>query len=193
MALVVLAVAMPSLVACAPADATRTTAPTAYLEQQLLDARDAGADASQIEVLEGALGRGQVTYADAEQLLAPFAECLEDSGLGLIRVDDDEPVPGFRVPGYSMALIDTSLGDDTGASLAQACETRFVRFVYAALYSSPEYAAAESELWHERRDQIEGCLQLGGVATDPGETVDELRQRVTDAILAGGPDCTPLA
>ena len=176
---------------CSTAAPSPSPEPDAFAAEQLERAREFGADAAQVQVLEGAVKTGVVSYEAAASLLAGFEDCLTASGLTLLIVDDDVVGPGVRLPGYSVALTNPNLTEDQGAAIALECEEAHVLYAYTVAHNSAVAREAVDALWESERGAIAECLEEIGYGPTADLTVAELQALETEAFVATQVTCGP--
>ncbi len=170
----VVTTSMAFLVGCSARAGDPTSTVDPFFTQLLGEARNGGASAAQIAVLEEAAAAGKITYAQAEVQLAEYFACLEQSGLDPRREPDREDPPGYRIPDYTIGLGDEDADLDAALALVDVCYTEHYDFVDTAYQLQPAAIEAENADIESQRAEILECIAEHDGDADPDSTTDEL-------------------
>ncbi len=163
----------------------------------LADAREAGADDSQIAILEEAIAAGSVTYeADERAMEAAFA-CFDTVGVQYDR-GDDRNAQGFPTPQYTYYVSETDPDGEQKLSQAQACITKFSDFVSMLYQTQPAAVEAQEAVFAEARPALIACLEENDMEINEDASDEDLIDRAFElmavSIEAGNPiDCIDTA
>lgn len=193
-AVAVLAVGVVVLTACSSPPETPEPN-TEVIESNLEQARAAGADPAQIQVLERALERGSVTFEDLNELSQLTMQCLRDAGFEIREQDPREVAPGsgLRTPNYLM-IEPQDMSDDAAAVIIMECGERFDTWASTAFADQPIVVEAYNAPWDT--PEIRACLEDHGHQIEEDMTGTELNALASDdwnanADVPGFEPCIP--
>ncbi|MCR6713484.1 MAG: hypothetical protein NVV57_12725 [Demequina sp.] len=132
-----------------------------------------GADEQQIEVLERARDRGEVTFEDLNELAELTKQCLRDAGFTVMDKDPREVVPGsgLRIP-YYLSVQPDGMSDKTANEVMDDCSMRFDNWASAAFADQPTVVDAYNNQWDT--PEVRACLKEHGYQIDADMTGTEL-------------------
>ena len=143
------------------------------------EARDIGASAAQIAILEEAANSPEgLTFAHYEAAVNSTLECMRDQGLAvagpsLIRQRE------IDVLNYSVGA-GGGLDDDAAYTAIEECERTHSTLVVIMWTNQPSTLQRRDEIYNEHMPAMITCLQDHGVGIDDGAT----RPEVEDAVGA---------
>ncbi len=129
------------------------------------EARDGGASADQIAILEWAQKEGEVTVEMMRDAVANVGVCFEDEG-GTVQAQDTFKVPGVVWPNYVVGF-DESIGESQIDLLVEACDTREYRWVSSVFQTQPVSREALGQYVLSQEPVFRACLEDHGIPTDP--------------------------
>lgn len=134
-----------------------------------------GADPQQIEVLERARDRGEITFEDLSELAELTKQCLEDAGFDVIDKEPVEVVPGsgLRTP-YYLSIQPYGMSDEVAGEVMDDCSMRFDNWAGAAFADQPLVVEAYNSQWDT--PEVRACLEDHGYQVDDEMTGTELNQ-----------------
>jgi len=136
-------------------------------------AEQAGADEQQIEVLERANKRGEVTFEDLNELAQLTIQCEKDAGFTVIEKAPVEYVPGSGLftPSYLSNQPD-GMSDKVAGEVMDGCSDRYDTWAGAAFADQPIVVEAYNNQWDT--PQVRACLKERGYQVDDDMTGTEL-------------------
>lgn len=158
------------------------------------EARERGADAAQVAVLEEAAVSGSVTDDQVLSLYEPFFSCLDAVGAHGEIYGRVELAPGMSVPDYRVGIATDPTADATqqlevADHLIQECTRQYVGFVWQALYLQPVAVDARNQALLNARGEIAECLEPLGTFLRGDEDAAELATAIVEAEAATGIRC----
>ncbi len=152
---------------------TESTAPWAQgyppfadqIAEAIDEARDGGASADQIAILEWAQKEGEVMVEMMRDAVANVSVCFEDAG-GTVQAQDTFKVPGVVWPNYVVGF-DESIGESQIDLLVKACDTREYRWVSSVFQTQPVSREALGQYVLSQEPVLRACLEDHGILTDP--------------------------
>lgn len=171
-----LAIALLVLSTGACSNGTARTAPsTNPLRESLLQARSAGADQSQLDILS----KSAVSYADYESAMNRYFDCLKKAGYS-VNLGGTGKQNGVTVLDYTIGLPAGRHAPPKGENdtLSYGCYTKFAMFVDGYWQaSSPDALAFEQRRENALAPDLRSCLSKHGVDV-PGDAsfTDMIRQ-----------------
>jgi len=150
------------------------------------EAREGGAAASQIALLEQAQDQGEITVEMMRDAVAGVSDCFELAG-GTVQIRDDIIVPGVVWPGYTVGF-DESMGEETIDLLVQSCKTTEYKWINTVYQTQPTSRQALGEYVLSQEPVLRDCLESYGIATEPDANGWELAKQAvalddTDVML----------
>jgi hypothetical protein len=174
--------------ACAPVNATATgpQSNVEVIQQAIKDARAGGASEHQIEILEHALGVGEVTYDDLDSLLGDLEACYDAAGLtyNVLPAWEVSPNSGIFLPDYQIRVP----ADDEGEVylVAEKCEFENLLYAEGAYMSQPAVVHANNGAWDT--PAVRACLSERGYTVDEDVTLAEIQALMAQDSIDHGQD-----
>lgn len=149
----------------------------------LKDAREAGADASQIAILE----KGEVSFADYEAATNRALTCMREAGIDVLGPTEVTRT-GLRKLDYGWSPQIDGLTDDQGQKLGDDCITRYSDFVDSQYQGQPSSVEAEEQYFVKFRPAVVECIRANGGTVKDEPTRDEA-MTAAFPIRDNGVDC----
>ncbi|MGV8979100.1 MAG: hypothetical protein ACOH17_13755 [Cellulomonas sp.] len=161
------------------------TAATSSSDSQLLaSARERGASAEQLAMLEGA----KVTFEQYQAAVDLSIACIRDAGIEVIgdAVTETSGLPSIE---YSFAAKSPGRSDEQTLAIADECMVVNSQFVEAAYRTSPGSVEARQAQIDKYRPAIVECLRSNGVSIADAAALPDLLTESSDLWEAKKIDC----
>lgn len=192
-AVVVASVVLATTTACsAPAEPVPSGEGSIF-DQMIVEATEADASASQLELLKQSRDAGRVDFATVQEALESTFRCFEEANIPYQRGTASEH-EGLLLQHYSFGEA-PEVSPEESLALADACLTRESYFVESAYQLQPSSVEAKGRYFDEHtRSRLTACLiELGFQVTENSSRdelmttyVDEVTRRATAAQENGG-------
>lgn len=169
--------------ASTPAETLSSSQPNRAQELRgiLSQAKGAGVDKSQIEILE----RGEMSFGDYQAAMERTFTCVRLAG---IEIDGPTLSQYLGIPLFRYGYASTSEGrseEETGA-ITDDCDTKYSTFVALAYRTGPSAVEASDRLLEKYRPAILDCLAANGAKIESEASAGALRSAM-DKMIAEKP------
>lgn len=158
------------------------------LEYLLDEAREAGASAEQMAVVDSALRQGSMSLDDVTVAFDNYLECLEEAGFTIRVVEPVERYPGFAEPDAQVQF-PSGLDSVSAENVDRACLRQHYAFASAYYVGQPQAMDAYLSTFDAQRESIVSCLDDVGVSVDESASSTELLYAVSEARIVTGTLC----
>ena len=140
----------------------------AQLRELASQARQAGADQTQIALLEG----GEITFEQYQAAMHRWTACVRQAGVDVIDngIDDSR---GFPLLDIGISASSPGRTDTQTQAVVDDCEKRYSKWVNYAYQTSGASVEAKDKLFQERRPAYIACLRQHGAHVDDDATRQE--------------------
>jgi len=170
---VCLAAVIATLSSCASSQPVPSASGGLSIAKYIEMAEQAGADDRQIEVLERANERGEVTFEDLNELAQLTIQCEKDAGFTVIEKTPVEYVPdsGLFTPSF-LSIQPDGMSDKVAGEVMDSCSDRYDTWAGAAFADQPIVVEAYNSQWDT--PEVRACLKERGYQVDDDMTGTEL-------------------
>lgn len=152
--------------------------------QIVQDARTAGADASQIAILE----KGNVSYADYESAVNLALTCMRKAGIDVLPPERTERT-GLPQLHYGWSSQVTGMTEEQATALGDDCLKRYSQFVEMQYQTQPSSIEAMEKYFEKFRPAVVACIRKNGGTVKDEPTREEAIQAANPVQDKSGIDC----
>jgi hypothetical protein len=148
------------------------------------DARKAGADASQIAILE----KGEVSYADYESAVNLTLTCMRRAGIDVLNPERTAQT-GLPLLHYGWSPQVTGLTEEQVTALGDDCLNRYSKFVDMQYQTQPSSIEAMEKYFVRFRPAVVACIRKNAGTVKDEPTREEAIEASNPVEEKSGIDC----